>query len=89
MHHGFLKKNLIYKYAKFNMHKQREGETAHSLVTVLYALAENCSYGVLLDKLIRDRLIVGLLDKELSKHMQLDAKLTLDKAVRMAHQSGR
>ncbi|KAG7456363.1 hypothetical protein JOB18_035729 [Solea senegalensis] len=58
-----------------------------SLVTELYALAEHCSYGVLHDELIRDRLVVGLLDKGLSERMQLDAELTLDKAVRMARQS--
>lgn len=52
MHHGFLKKNVIHKCAKFNMHKQREGETADLFVTVLYALGENCNYGVLLDELI-------------------------------------
>ncbi len=82
-----VKKNVIYERAKFNMRKQREGESVDSFVTALYALAEHCNYGVLHDELIRDRLVVGLLDKGLSEHMQLDAELTLDKAVRMARQS--
>ena len=37
--------------------------------------------------MIRDRLVVGLLDDALSKKMQLNAKLTLEKAVTMARQS--
>uniref|UniRef100_A0A8C5FT87 Tick transposon n=1 Tax=Gadus morhua TaxID=8049 RepID=A0A8C5FT87_GADMO len=82
-----VKKNVIYERAKFNMHIQREGELVDSFVTALYALAEHCSYGVLHDELIRDRLVVGLLDNRLSERMQLDADLTLDKAVRMARQS--
>ncbi|KAL6455308.1 hypothetical protein MHYP_G00362590 [Metynnis hypsauchen] len=82
-----VKKNVIYERAKFNMRKQREGESVDSFVTALYALAEHCNYGVLHDELIRDRLVVGLLDKGLSERMQLDAELTLEKAVRMARQS--
>lgn len=82
-----VKKNVIYERAKFNMRKQREGESVDSVVTALYALAEHCSYGVLHNELIRDRLVVGLQDKGLSERMQLDADLTLEKAIRMARQS--
>ena len=82
-----VKKNVIYERAKFNMRKQREAESVDVFVTALYTLAEHCSYGVLRDELIRDRLVVGLLDKGLYERMQLDAELTLDKAVRMARQS--
>lgn len=57
------------------------------LVTALYVLVEHCNCGVLHDKLIRDSLVVGLSVKGLSERMQLDADLTLDKAVRMARQS--
>lgn len=65
-----VKNNVIY------MRNQREGEPVDSFVTALYALAEHCSYGVLHDELIRDRLVVGLSDKVLSERMQLDAELT-------------
>ncbi|XP_061920402.1 uncharacterized protein K02A2.6-like [Entelurus aequoreus] len=82
-----VKKNVIYERAKFNMRKQKEGESVDSFVTALYALAEHCSYGMLHNELIRDRLVVGLQDKGLSERMQLDADLTLDKAIRMARQS--
>ncbi|KAK0132392.1 hypothetical protein N1851_032733 [Merluccius polli] len=82
-----VKKNVIYERAKFNMRNQREGESVDLFVTALYALAEHCSYAMLHNELIRDRIVVGLQDKGLSERMQLDADLTLDKAIRMARQS--
>lgn len=82
-----VKKNVIYERANFNMLNQREGESVDSFVTSLYALAEHCNYGVLHHELIRDRLVVGMQDKGLSERMQLDADLTLDKAIKMAWQS--
>uniref|UniRef100_A0A3Q1GR83 Retrotransposon gag domain-containing protein n=1 Tax=Acanthochromis polyacanthus TaxID=80966 RepID=A0A3Q1GR83_9TELE len=82
-----VKKNVIYERAKFNLRKQRENETVDSFVTARYALAEHCNYGLLHAELLRNRLIVGLLDKRLSERMQLDADLTLEKAIRMARQS--
>lgn len=81
------KKNVIYKRAKFNMRRQGDNETVDIFVTALYALAEHCSYGVLHDELIRDRLVVGLMDNRLSERMQLDPDLTLGKAINMAPQS--
>ncbi|XP_034075852.1 uncharacterized protein K02A2.6-like [Gymnodraco acuticeps] len=69
------------------MRRQGEGELVDSFVTALYALAEHCSYGVLHDELIRDRLVVGLTEKRLSERMQLDSDLTLGKAITMARQS--
>ena len=79
--HFVIKKNVIYERAKFNMGSQKEGEPAHSFITDLYALAEFCNFGNLRDELIRDRLVVGILDKQLSEKLQLDADLILEKAI--------
>ena len=43
----------------------------------LYNLVEYCNYGELKSEMIRDRLVVGILDKKLSEHLQLDPELTL------------
>ena len=51
------------------------------------AMAEHCDYGTLKDEMIRDRIVVGLLDAKLSGKVQLDAELTLIKAVTQARQS--
>ena len=55
-------------------------------VTALYCLSEHCQYGNLRDKMIRDRIIVGLHDSSLSEKLQLEPELTLEKAVTSAHQ---
>lgn len=61
-------------------------ETVDAFVTALYVLTEYCSYGMLHDELIRDRPVVGLLDKRLSVRMQMDPDLTLERAINMARQ---
>ena len=52
----------------------------------LYRLANNCDYGKLRDEMIRDRLVVGILDSSLSEQLQLDAELTLEKAKKKIRQ---
>ena len=39
------------------------------------------------DEMIRDRLVMGLRDAKLSERLQLDAELTLDKAVNQVRQA--
>ena len=76
--HFVIKKNVIYERAEFNMRSQKEEEPVDSFITDLYALAEFCNFGNLRDELIRDKLIVGILDKQLSEKLQLDVDLTLE-----------
>ena len=81
------KRNVIYERARFNLRRQEDGESVASFINDLYALAEHCGYGELHDEMIRDRLVVGILDKKLSERLQLDADLTLEKAVTSVRQS--
>ena len=53
----------------------------------LYRLAENCEYGTLKDELIRDRIIVGVLDDTLSDRPQAKSDLTLADAARISRQA--
>eukprot|EP00731_Ephydatia_muelleri_P016317 Em0009g741a len=64
-----------------------EGESAEQNLLVLHALARNCEYGQLREELIHDRTVIGILDKALSKRLQLDPGLMLEKAARMVRQS--
>ena len=66
---------------------QEERELAASLISDVYALAEHCGHGDLCDELIQDRLVVGIRNSRLSERLQLDADLTLDKAVTIIQQS--
>ena len=79
--------NVIYERAKFNRRCQQEDETVDQFVTALHTLAEHCSYGALKDEMIRDRLVVGLRDLNLSLKLQMDSRLTLKTAVIMASQN--
>ena len=56
-------------------------------MTDVYSLAEHCGYDKRHDKMVRDRIVFGILDSTLSKKLQLDRKLTVDKAVTRARQS--
>ena len=85
--HFVKRRNVIFERAKFNSCKQLQDETVDSFITDLFCLAEHCAYGQLRDEMIRDRLVVGLLDASLSEKMQLDPELTLDKAIALARQS--
>ena len=49
-------------------------------ITELCRLAENCDYGTFKEELIRDRLMVGILDQKILQQLQMDSTLTVEKA---------
>ena len=75
--HFIAKRNIIFERAKFNDRVQNEGEPVENFITDLHCLAKHCKFGALKDQLIRDRIVVGLKNKKLSKKLQLDPNLTL------------
>ena len=81
-----VKRNVIFERAKFNLRSQEENEAVDVFITDLYNLAEHCNFGVLREELIRDRIVVGIRDKALSGKLQLEADLTLEKAMNFARQ---
>ena len=50
-------------------------------------MSENCDFGDVKNDRIRDTIVIGILDKELSEKMQLKDDLTLENASTMARQS--
>ena len=81
-----VRKNIIFERARFNRHSQASGETAEQCIISLYKLAEDCNYGELKPEMIRDRLVVGIRDTNLSERLQLDPQLTLEKAKKAIRQ---
>ena len=81
-----VRRNVIFERARFNKRDQLPGETVEQYIMELYKLVEYCSYGELKDEMIRDRLVVGILDSALSQRLQLDATLTLEKAKKLVRQ---
>ena len=78
--HFIKRRNIIFEREKSNKRKQQPVETS-DIITELYALAEYCEYGALREEMIRDRLVVGLLDATLSEKLQSDPDLALEKAI--------
>lgn len=80
------RRNIIYERVKFNTRTQQDGESVEDFVTALHALASTCDYGGLREDLIRDRLVVGIQDHKVSRTLQLDPDLKLQKALLVARQ---
>ena len=85
--HFVKKRNVIHERVKFNTHCQEKHEFVDAFVTALHILAQHCDYKNLHDEIIRDRLVAGLRDAELSERLQLDADLTMETALTKARQS--
>jgi hypothetical protein len=66
------------------MRNQQQGESVEEYVCTLYDLADNCDFKNDRDKTIRDRLVLGLLDKEVSQKLQIETELTLKTAIEKA-----
>ena len=84
MSHFIKRWNTIFEWAKFNRRVQQEGESVDDFIIDVYSLAEHCQYGPLHDEMVRDRIVVGIRDSNLSEKLQMDSKLTLEKAISMA-----
>lgn len=85
--HFVPKRNVIHERACFHRRSQRHGESVEAFVRHLYELAEYCDFGATKDEQIRDRIVIGLVDMEVSQKLQLEPDLTLEKAINMARQS--
>ena len=62
------------------------GRDAEEFITSLYSLTADCQYGNLRYEMIRDCLVVGILDTFLSERLQIDTDLTLEKAKQIVRQ---
>ena len=76
------RKNTIQERTKFYHCTQKEGESVKCFIRNLYELAEHCNFAEKEEEHIRDRLIAGMLDKALSRDLQMEQEtLTLHKVV--------
>ena len=73
------KTNIIHERARLNQRIQKDGESSQDFISSLYKIAENCGYtAVVMKDQIRDRLVSGIKDKDLSKELQMKTDLTLE-----------
>lgn len=83
----FPRRNVIHERACFHQRVQQPGERAEAFIRALYELSEHCEFGAMRDKSIRDRIVVGILDKDLSRRLQLITDLTLAQTIQTVRQS--
>ena len=83
----FPRRNIIHERACFHQRVQRPGERAECFIRALYDLSEHCEFGASREENIRDRIVVGIRDRELSRKLQLMATLTLALTIQTVRQS--
>ncbi|KAI2644440.1 Retrovirus-related Pol polyprotein from transposon opus [Labeo rohita] len=81
------KVNVIHERARFHQRVQKQGESVEEFIRSLHELAETCAFGEVKGENIRDRLVIGVLDKDLSQRLQMMSDLSLERACRHARQS--
>ena len=84
--HFIPRSKIIFKRAKFISCKQEEGEPVHTYIMALHTLSEHCGYGALRNEMIRDRIVVGVCNAQLSEKLQLVSELDLDQAITQVRQ---
>lgn len=82
--HFIPKHNVIYERAKFHSRVQLPGKNVEAFVRQLYELAENCDFGAQKEEQMRDRIVIGIRDKQVSQKLQMKSYLTLRTAIEMA-----
>ena len=78
-------RNVIHIRAKFHKRDQKEGEGIEQYVRSLHDLAEHANFPNK-EESIRDRIVLGVLDQDLSEKLQLKENLTLKIAITIARQ---
>ena len=66
----------------FFCRNQDAGETVESYITTLRKMAKTCNFGTLEDRLLRDRVVTGIIDGNICSKLlevrQLDLKQCID-----------
>ena len=73
--------SVIVRRFQFNTRRQRAGESIAEYVAVLRKAA---NFGDSLSEMLRDRLVCGITDTTVQKHLLGEKELTLDRAVSLA-----
>ena len=80
------KTNIIAQRHRFETRNQMAGESNESFIRSVLTLAQKCDFGDTRSERIRDRLISGMMNKELSRKIQIEAletEITLEKVITM------
>ena len=80
--------NVIHERANFHLRNQKPNESVEEYIRVLYELGDKCKFSdAVKEEELRDRLVVGITDKECSEKLQLKSNLTLQEAIDLCRTS--
>lgn len=86
-HYG-VRRSVVADSRRFNRRVQGQEESVDSFIQDLYRMVEHCNYGTLKERMIRDRIIAGIRDEDVSDKLQLRGDdLTLDTTIKLVRQS--
>ena len=69
---------------RFNSRNRRAGESAATYIVELQHLAEHCEFGSMLSEMLRDRLVCGVEEPKIQRHLLAEPNLSFDKAFELA-----
>ena len=77
------KLNETYERYIFRSRLQKEGESIDQYAVDLKLKAQSCNFGIILDSMIRDQIVIGVVDKKMRERMLREENLTLDRAIKI------
>ena len=75
------KKSIVYETFKFFTKMQQEGEKFESFLAEIKKLSQTCEFETMTDRMIRDRIVLGIRDKMLQERLLRIEDLNLQKAI--------
>lgn len=75
------RKNVVYERFMFYNRKQEEGEPFDHFLTDLKKLEKSCEFGSETESMIRDRIVLGIRNKDVQEKLLRISELNLDKAI--------
>ena len=81
------RKNETYERYVFRNRVQKESEPIEKYVTDLRLKSQSCNFGTLCDSMIRDQIVIGVLDNKVRMHLLKETDLTLEKAIKICQAS--
>lgn len=75
------KQNEVINSYNFNKRCQEDGETFDAFYTAIRKLADNCNFGDQKNRMLRDRIVIGVQDQRMQQKLLEIKDLSLEKAV--------
>ena len=76
-------KNETYERYVFRCRLQKEGESFEQFLTDIRLKCKSCNFGDISDSLIRDQIVIGILDFKVKERLLRETDLTLAKAIKI------